>query len=302
MLEAHGITVERGGRKLLDDVSIEIAPERVTAIVGPNGAGKSTLIKVLAGEIVATHGDVLLDGRNLKSFRAAELAARRAIVPQSTFLSFPFSVIEVVKLGASVPGFDQNPEHSARIADDALADVGLTDFRDRLFGQLSGGERQRVHVARALCQLNAGIRRQGETAVLLLDEPTSSLDLSHQSLVLGEARSQADEGRAVAVVLHDLNLAAAWADEIILLSSGRIAARGRPSDIFRDDLLSAVFGCPIRANVPPPAGTPYMLPHFLRSGSANAAHQAPKSSSKHRPIGYAEGPNGVAPARAIDRT
>ncbi len=112
MLEAHGITVERSGRKLLDDVSVAIPPERVTAIVGPNGAGKSTLIKVLAGEIVPTHGDVLLDGRNLKSFRAAELAARRAIVPQSTFLSFPFSVIEVVKLGASVPGFDQNPEHS----------------------------------------------------------------------------------------------------------------------------------------------------------------------------------------------
>jgi iron complex transport system ATP-binding protein len=297
MLEAHGITVERSGRKLLDDVSIEIAPARVTAIVGPNGAGKSTLIKVLAGETVATHGDVLLDGRNLKTFRAAELAARRAIVPQSTFLSFPFSVIEVVKLGASVPGFDQNPEHSARIAEDALADVGLTDFRDRLFAQLSGGERQRVHVARALCQLNAGIRRQGQTAVLLLDEPTSSLDLAHQSLVLGEARSQADEGRAVAVVLHDLNLAAAWADEIVLLSAGRIAARGQPSEIFRDDLLSAVFGCPIRANVPPPAGTPYMLPHFLRSGPSRAADRQAEPSSKHRSIEYAEGRRRIARMR-----
>lgn len=301
MLEAGGITVERGGRKLLDEVSVAIVPERVTAIVGPNGAGKSTLIKVLAGEIVPTHGDVLLDGRNLKAFRAAELAARRAIVPQSTVLSFPFSVIEVVKLGASVPGFDQNPEHSTRIAEEALADVGLTDFRDRLYAQLSGGERQRVHVARALCQLNSGIRRHSQTAVLLLDEPTSSLDLSHQSLVLGEARAQADEGRAVAVVLHDLNLAAAWADEIVLLSYGKIAARGQPSEIFRDDLLSAVFGCPIRANVPPPAGTPYMLPHFLRPGPAESANRAANSSSKHRPIGYAEGQNGIAQPRAIDR-
>ncbi|NJO22584.1 MAG: ATP-binding cassette domain-containing protein [Sphingomonadales bacterium] len=131
MLEARGITVERSGRKLLDDVSVAIMPERVIAIVGPNGAGKSTLIKVLAGEIAPTYGDVFLDGRNLKTFRAAELAARRAIVPQSAVLSFPFSVIEVVKLGASVPGFDQNPEHSTRVAADALADVGLTDFRDR---------------------------------------------------------------------------------------------------------------------------------------------------------------------------
>lgn len=297
MLEAHGITVERSGRKLLDDISVEVVPERVTAIVGPNGAGKSTLIKVLAGEIVPTHGDVLLDGRNLKSFRAAELAARRAIVPQSTFLSFPFSVIEVVKLGASVPGFDQNPEHSTRIAEDALSDVGLTAFRDRFYAQLSGGERQRVHVARALCQLNAGIRRQGQTAVLLLDEPTSSLDLSHQSLVLREARSQADDGRAVAVVLHDLNLAAAWADEIVLLSSGGIAARGQPSEIFRDDLLSAVFGCPIRANVPPPAGTPYMLPHFLRPGPEAPADREAESSSKHRSIGYAEHRRGIAQVR-----
>lgn len=297
MLEAHGITVERSGRKLLDDVSVAIVPERVIAIVGPNGAGKSTLIKVLAGEIVPTQGDVLLDGRNLRAFRAGELAARRAIVPQSTVLSFPFSVIEVVKLGASVPRFDQNPEHSARIAEDALADVGLTEFRDRLYAQLSGGERQRVHVARALCQLNSGIRRHSQTAVLLLDEPTSSLDLSHQSLVLGEARAQADEGRAVAVVLHDLNLAAAWADEIVLLTSGRIAARGQPSEIFRDDLLSAVFGCPIRANIPPPAGTPYMLPHFLRSGPSRAADLQAEPGSKHRSIEYAEGRRRIAQMR-----
>jgi iron complex transport system ATP-binding protein len=297
MLEARGVTVERSGRKLLDDVSIAIQPERVIAIVGPNGAGKSTLIKALAGEITPTYGDVLLDGRNLKSFRAAELAARRAIVPQSTVLSFPFSVIEVVKLGASVPGFDQNPEHSTRVAADALADVGLTDFRDRLYAQLSGGERQRVHVARALCQLNSGIRRHAQTAVLLLDEPTSSLDLSHQSLVLGEARSQADEGRAVAVVLHDLNLAAAWADEIVLMCSGRIADRGPPSEIFRDDLLSAVFGCPIQANVTPPAGTPYMLPHFLGSKPAVAVDRKAESSSKHRSIGYAEGQRGIVRLR-----
>ena len=109
MLEAKGITVERSGRKLLDDVSVAIVPERVTAFVGPNGAGKSTLIKVLAGEIVPTHGDVLLDGRNLKTFRAAELAARRAIVPQSTVLSFPFSVIEVVKLVRPCRGSTRTP-------------------------------------------------------------------------------------------------------------------------------------------------------------------------------------------------
>ena len=192
------------------------------------------------------------------------MAARRAIVPQSTTLSFPFTVLEVVKLGASVPGFDQHPAHSRRLADDALSDVALEDFRDRLYAELSGGERQRVHIARALCQLSSAPRQRQQTAVLLLDEPTSSLDLSHQSLVLAEVREQARDGLAVAVVLHDLNLAAAWADEVVLMSKGRIAARGVPAAIFKDDLLSDVFGCTIEANKTPPAGVPYMLPHLLR--------------------------------------
>ncbi len=290
MLEARGVTVERRGRKLLDDVSVTVPQGRVTAIIGANGAGKSTLIKVLSGEIRPSQGEALLDGRDLRTFSAAELSRRRALVPQSTTLSFPFSVMEVVRLGASVPGFDDGNEHANRIAEDALSDVDLQGFRDRLYSELSGGERQRVHVARALCQLNCAVELQGETKALLLDEPTSNLDLAHQSLVLAEAREQAREGRAVAIVLHDLNLAAAWADEIVLLHAGRVAARGAPAAIFRDDLLSAAFGCAIQANKVPPPGVPYMLPHLLRpsgeiSGHTKAAAGCPAASG----VGYAGG-------------
>jgi iron complex transport system ATP-binding protein len=265
MLEARGITVERRGRRLLDDVFVQIAPGRVTAIIGPNGSGKSTLVKVLAGEIEPTGGDVLLDGRNLKTYVAAELAGRRAIVPQSTTLSFPFTVIEVIRLGASVPGFDAIAPRAHRIADEALCAVDLAGFRERLYVELSGGEKQRVHIARALCQLAAASRSPGASAVLLLDEPTASLDLAHQALVLDQACQQAEAGRAVAVVLHDLNLAAAWADALIVLKQGRVLARGAPADVFTDALLSEAYGCPIRTSRAPPSGTPYMLPHLLRA-------------------------------------
>jgi iron complex transport system ATP-binding protein len=262
----------------------------VTAIVGPNGAGKSTLLKALSGEIRPSQGEVLLDERNLATFSAGELSGRRAVVAQSTALSFPFSVIEVVRLGASVPGFDRENAHANRVAEDALCDVGLEPFRDRLYLELSGGERQRVHIARALCQLNAAGQRPEETKALLLDEPTSSLDLAHQSLVLGEAREQARNGRAVAVVLHDLNLAAAWADDIVLLSGGRVAARGAPEAIFNDDLLSAAFGCSIKVNTPPPPGVPYMLPHLLKPLGDASEQRAPRAGCPARSaVGYAGG-------------
>ncbi len=138
--------------------------------------------------------------------------------------------------------------------------MGLAGFEQRLFNELSGGERQRASIARALCQLAAAYRPGGETSALLLDEPTASLDFAHQSVVLGEARRQAGLGRAVLAVLHDLNLAAAYADEIVLMSRGHIAAAGSAAEVLRDDLLSEVYGCPVRINAAPADGRPFVLP------------------------------------------
>lgn len=272
MLEAREIVLERRGRRLLNGIDLAVAVGRVTAIIGPNGAGKSMLLKVLAGELPPTAGSVRLDGKELSTFSAATLAHRRAVVPQSTNLSFPFTVVEVVRLGASVPGFDGIRTRAHEIADQALSTVGLEGFTERLYNELSGGEKQRVHIARALCQLDAAHHVDGETTILLLDEPTSSLDLAHQVRILNEARRQASIGRAVLIVIHDLNLAAAWADEIVLLSAGRVRARGRPADIFDNRILSDAYGCSIEVNKAPEAGVPYMLPHSLAAALRSNDH------------------------------
>lgn len=258
MMEARNISVDRGKRRVLSCVDLVCKPGTVTAIIGPNGAGKSTLLKALSRELPLSQGAVYHDGRDIAGMPAHALAARRAVVPQATVLSFPFTVCDVVRLGGSVPGFTTAGDDT--FAMDALESLDLADFADRLYQQLSGGERQRVHFARALCQLAAAPVRPETTTCLMLDEPTSNLDLGHQMLVLQRARDAAEAGRIVIAVLHDLNLAAAWSDEIVLMQAGQIAARGAPSVIFDDALLSAAYGCTVRPNRPPPNGMPYLLP------------------------------------------
>jgi iron complex transport system ATP-binding protein len=169
-------------------------------------------------------------------------------------------VREVVLLGATVPGFVTPRREVEAAASEALAAIGLSGFAQRLFTQLSGGERQRVHIARALLQLAAadgGARRQ--PSALLLDEPTANLDLAHQVTVLGEARRQARNGHAVLVILHDLNLAATYADEMVIMSRGRIAAQGKAVEVMRNALLSEVYGCAVRTNELPRNGIPFVL-------------------------------------------
>ncbi len=246
MLEASHVSAMAGQKRLIDDVSLTIAPGRLTAIIGPNGAGKSTLLRMMAGDLKPSSGGVFLDGADIAQIPVARLAARRSVVAQSTTLSFPFTVLETVMLGATVPAFGVRDDAAAAIARDALAAVGLRNFETRMLNQLSGGERQRVHIARALCQLATAPRADTESAALLLDEPTASLDLKHQCDVLALIKAQAEEGRAVMLVIHDLNLAAAFADEIVLMAGGKIAGKGKPDDLLNEDLLSHTFGCPLR--------------------------------------------------------
>jgi heme transport system ATP-binding protein len=262
MLQAHGATYAVKQRRLVDGVDLQLPRGKLVALVGPNGAGKSTLLRLFAGEITPTAGTMTIDGRELGGVATAELARRRAVVPQATALAFPFTVLEVVLLGASVPGFEIAEPRALNTALDAIEAVGLAGFEQRLFTQLSGGERQRTAIARALCQLAAAYRPSAATTALLLDEPTASLDFAHQGIVLGEARRQADLGRAVLIVLHDLNLAAAYADEIVLMSRGCIAASGSAAAVLRDDLLSEVYGCPVRINAAPADGRPFVLPYL----------------------------------------
>jgi len=263
MLEARSVSVAVRGRLVLENVDLRVEPGKVHVVVGPNGAGKTTVLRILAREWRPNAGRVLLDGIGIEQISARELARRRAIVPQVTALSFPFTAREVVALGASVPGFELADRRIDEAADAAMGAVGLAGFEDRLYAELSCGERQRIHIARALCQLCVATHRADETTALLLDEPTANLDLAHQTLVLDEVRRQARAGRAVFAILHDLNLAAAYADEIIVMAPAVIAARGPPERVFEDVLLSRTFGCPIKVNRTPPDGTPFFLPQAM---------------------------------------
>ncbi|WP_428031576.1 heme ABC transporter ATP-binding protein [Ancylobacter sp.] len=237
-----------GGRALLDGASVEVRPGRVTVLIGPNGAGKSTLFKVLAGERRPQRGAVTLAGTDLAALRPARLARLRAVLPQSVSVAFPFTVEEVAGIGAA-PGHG-TPAHIHR----ALARVELAGMANENYDHLSGGERQRVQLARALVQLESG---EG-TGYLLLDEPTASLDLAQQLLVLALMRELAGEGVGILAVLHDLNLAAMVADEIVALKQGRVAARGTPGEVLTDARIAELYGVSVRIGWAP--ATPFLLP------------------------------------------
>ena len=260
MLEARDLTYATGGNTLLRGVDVGVRPGRILVLIGPNGAGKSTLLRLLSGDLKPTQGSVLLDGRPLGAFPPSELARRRAVVPQSSALSFPFTVLEVTMLGVTVPGFGLSDADARQAALDALASLDMADLQDRSYVHLSGGERQRVHIARALCQLAMPAWRGGETRCFLLDEPTASLDLAHQTQVLAALRRQAEAGHAVLAVLHDLNLAAALADDIVLLARARLVAAGSAHEVLRDDLLSTAYGCQVHTNQTPLGDRPFVLP------------------------------------------
>jgi iron complex transport system ATP-binding protein len=290
MLEARDVTYTVGGTvggitngaTLLRSVDLTVQPGRVIVLIGPNGAGKSTLLRLFTGELKPTRGAILLDGRPLRSFSPAELARRRAVVPQSSVLTFPFTVLEVTMLGVTVPGFDIPDAAARKVALDALDSLDMAGLKDRSYVHLSGGERQRVHIARALCQLAMPTYRGGETRCFLLDEPTASLDLAHQTQVLAALRRQAGLGHAVMAVLHDLNLAAALADDMVLLARTQVVAAGSVTDVLRDDLLSAAYGCAVRTNQTPQGNRPFVLPPAVFGTSdASASRVAPNSGATH---------------------
>lgn len=236
MILARGrnLSVLRGNKTLLDDVSVDLRAGELTVVVGPNGAGKSTLLRTLSGELTPTRGEVSFFERSLASWEPRELARRRAVVAQHVHVAFPWSVWDLVALGR-MP-HDTSAKDDERIVHDALARVGLGGLAHRTSNQLSGGELQRVHLARALVQLG-----DGKDAVLLLDEPTASLDPAHQYETLRLARDLARQGHGVLCILHDLALAARYADRALVLQAGRCVRQGPARDVLEPELLAEVF-------------------------------------------------------------
>lgn len=244
ILVAEGLRVSRAGHVLLDLPALRVAPGQVLAVLGANGAGKSTLLRCLAGEMRPDAGGVTLLGRALPRWGAREMARHRAVMPQASALAFPLRAREVVALGRIPWG------GGAAGLEAALAAAGAEHLADRWYGTLSGGEAQRVQLARVLAQLHG---TPPERSLLLLDEPTASLDLRHQHRILQVAQARAAEGAAVVMVLHDLHLAARHATHVLLLRGGAPLAIGPVREMLDAPLLSATYGIRLR-RVPDPAG------------------------------------------------
>jgi len=245
-LRRVGFGVE--GRALVTDLDLALRPGRIYGLIGPNGSGKSTLVKMLARQQRPSEGEIRFEGRPLASWGARDFARRLAYMPQFTPPADGMTVRELVALG-------RYPWHGAlgRITaadrarvEEALRATGLQSFATRLVDSLSGGERQRAWLAMMLAQ---------DARCLLLDEPTSALDVAHQVEVLALVRRLArDAGISVLLVLHDVNMAARYCDEILALDAGRLAARGTPAEIMRPEVLSAIYGLPMGIVIEPAGG------------------------------------------------
>ena len=237
MIELVSAAYRVGEKEIVRGVDLRVKAGEIVSVIGPNGAGKSTLHAMASGDFAPTTGSVRFAGRELATYSDLELARERAVLRQSSTLEFAFRVIDVALMGRNPRSLGRYTATDLAIAEEALAQVGLDGMQGRVFPTLSGGEKQRVHLARALTQIALG----AEGKALLLDEPTAALDPAHQHRVLSIARDVAKSGLAVLTVLHDANLAAQYADRIVVLSHGAIAAEGSPSAVLTEELFRDVF-------------------------------------------------------------
>jgi iron complex transport system ATP-binding protein len=250
------VTVERGGRAVLRDVTLTVSPGEVVALVGPNGSGKSSLVGTIAGDLPIVRGTVTLAGRPVAGWTPVEAAMRRAVLPQQSTVAFGFRVREVVAMGRAPWAGTEREEADEKILEAAMASMEVDHLIDRPFNTLSGGERARVALARVLAQ---------DTGVLMLDEPTAALDIRHQELVMRAARDRSVAGVAVVVVLHDLGAAAAHADRIVVLDQGAVIADDVPATVLDPVLLERVYAWPIEVVPHPTSGVPLVLPTRRRT-------------------------------------
>lgn len=263
-LEARGVTVHLGGTPILTEVDLDLRRGEVTVLVGPNGAGKSTLFGVLAGDIAPLAGTVRIiagspaaggsasrELADVSALRPKELSRRRAVQMQDSRLAFSFTARDAVEMGRAPWAGTPEEERDDEVIAAALAAGEVTHLAARQVPSLSGGERSRVAFARLLAQ---------ETEILLLDEPTAALDIRHQEHVIAAARGRARAGATVMVIVHDLSLAAAYADRIVLLEGGRVRAVGSPAEVLTAELVSEVYQHPVTVLTAPEGGELLIVP------------------------------------------
>jgi iron complex transport system ATP-binding protein len=243
------------GEELLQDINLELDAGQVLAILGPNGAGKTSLLNLLCGAVTPTRGDYRFGGRPMADWPISQRACSQAVLPQHSSLNFPYTVEEVILLGRTPHASGATCDRL--ILDEVLAATDTLYLRDRLYTQLSGGEKQRVQLGRAFAQVWRAA--DSDLRLLMLDEPTAALDLSHQVLILDQLRSMARQGCAVVMVVHDFNLAARYADLCLVLHNGHQRALGAPSEIFTPALFEDVFSVPVTISRHPTVDVPLVI-------------------------------------------
>jgi iron complex transport system ATP-binding protein len=250
-LEATGVSASLGGRRVLDDVSVRAGAHEVVGLVGPNGSGKSTLLRVLLGLLDPEVGEVRLDASPLSGVRRRDLARSVAAVLQDTTGDFDLTARDVVAMGRACHkrAFERDSAEDHRVVEDALMRLDVRDLADRPFALMSGGERQRVLIARAVAQ---------QPRVLVMDEPTNHLDVRYQFDVLSLPDTL---GVTAVVALHDLNLAARYCDQVVVLAGGRVVASGEPWAVLTPDLLHEVYGVRATVGSAPDSEAPHVFFH-----------------------------------------
>ncbi|WP_247728423.1 ABC transporter ATP-binding protein [Halovivax limisalsi] len=235
MIEIDDVSVTFGSTRVLESITASIEDGRFVGLVGPNGAGKTTLLRTISGVCPPDSGRVRIDGDDVTTFSAKQRGRVVAVVPQDTHLAFSFTVRHLVSMGRTPyrSRFAPPDERDRACVDRALERTGTTDLASRSVDELSGGERQRVLLARALAQ---------ETPVVLLDEPTASLDVNHQVEMLSVARRLTGDGTTVVAAIHDLDLAARFCDELLVVANGKLVRRGPPDDVIDAETIEATFG------------------------------------------------------------
>lgn len=265
MIEAQQVSVTLGRWPILRGIDFAAQAGDVSVILGPNGSGKTTLLKALCNDH-SYNGSIVMNGRELQDIPAREIAHHRAVLPQASVLTFPFTVREVVVLGLTGGNSGVQTSELRHLPERALEAVDMHGFGGRFYAELSGGEQQRVQLARVLCQVWKPVLND-VPRFLMLDEPVSSLDIKHQLQILQIARDFANAGGGVIAVLHDLNLAAMYADHITVLKDGKVCSSGAPVDVLNDTTIGTSFECALKVGALPAADMPFVLPQSSLSES-----------------------------------